>query len=98
MPSFRVIVVDKHKDPWGNFLEILGNYNPRSKEANLNVERIKFWLAKGAEPSSSLHNLFVSKGVIEGKKVRVTTLSKKRKEKIAAAQKTEAVAPAPETA
>ena len=58
---FRVIAVDKQKDPWGKFLEILGNYNPRTKEANLQIERIKFWISKGAELSSSLHNLLISK-------------------------------------
>lgn len=86
-PAFRLIVLDRAKDPWGTFLENLGNYNPRSKELNLNVERIKYWLSKGAQPTDTVHNLFVSKGLIDAKKVRVSRLSGRRKEKLAQKEK-----------
>jgi small subunit ribosomal protein S16 len=81
-PLFRVIAVDKMKDPWGAFLEKLGNYNPQTKEATLDVERIKYWIGLGAQPSKTLHNLLITKGIIDGKKVGVSKLSKKRREKI----------------
>ena len=68
MPYFRLIAVDSHKDPWGTYLENLGNYNPRSKESTLNAEKIKFWISKGAKPSASVHNLLVTKGIITAKK------------------------------
>jgi len=85
-PVFRVIAVDKAKDPWGTYLENLGNYNPANKETTLNTDRIKYWLSKGAEPSKSLHNLLVAQGLVEGKKIRVSKLSKKRREKLAKEQ------------
>ena len=50
-PYFRVIVSEKRRDPWGKYLELLGNYNPRTKKAELKVERIKHWLSVGAQPS-----------------------------------------------
>ncbi len=81
-PLFRVIAVDKMKDPWGTFLEKLGNYNPQTKEAVLDTERIKYWLDKGAQPSKTLHNLLITKGILDAKKVGVSNLSKKRREKI----------------
>ena len=89
MPSYRVIAVDKQRDPWGKFIEILGTYNPRSKEVNLKAERIKYWLSKGAQPSTTIFNLLVSNNVIEGKKKSVTTISKRRTTKLAAKKKAE---------
>jgi small subunit ribosomal protein S16 len=86
-PAYRLIVLDRTKDPWGTFLENLGNYNPRSKELNLNVDRIKYWLGKGAQPSNTVHNMFVSKGLIEAKKKRVSRVSLRRKEKLAEKEK-----------
>ena len=86
-PSFRLIVLDRTKDPWGAFIENLGNYNPRSKELNLNVDRIKYWLGKGAQPSNTVHNMFVSKGLIAEKKKRVSRVSLRRKEKWAEKEK-----------
>ncbi|PLX24659.1 30S ribosomal protein S16, partial [Candidatus Parcubacteria bacterium] len=44
LPIYRVVVSEKTKDTYGDHLEILGTYNPHSKEANLKVDRIKHWL------------------------------------------------------
>lgn len=82
MPYFRLIAVDSHKDPWGTYLENLGNYNPRTKECKLNEEKIKFWLSKGAKASASVHNLLVTKGIITAKKVSVTNISKRHKTRL----------------
>ena len=82
-PSFRLLISEKHKDPWGDYLELLGNFNPRSKELNLKAERIKYWLGKGAQVSNTVHNLLLKAGVISGKKKKAVFISKARKEKIA---------------
>ncbi len=83
------------KDPWGAFLENLGNYNPESKDCTLDAERIKFWLEKGAQPSKTLHNLLITKGIIDGKKVGVSKISKKRKAKLEKAKAKKAPVEAP---
>jgi len=57
--------------PGGRHIEILGSYNPHSKEANLKDDRIKYWVSQGAQPSNTVHNLLVRKGVIEGAKRKV---------------------------
>ena len=82
-PEFRLIVVDKHKDPWGKAVEILGSRNPRTKENIFNIERIKYWLSKGAQPTATVHNVLVDMKLREGKKQSVTNISKKRTVKIA---------------
>lgn len=71
-PAFRIVVLEKERAAkTGNIVEQLGTYNPRSKALTLSQERVKEWIAKGAQPTDSIHNLLVSKGVIAGKKVNV---------------------------
>jgi len=69
---FRIIVLEKTKDPFGDFLENLGFYNPRLKESSLKIERIKHWLSKGAQPTASVHNLLVNQKIIEAAKMKVS--------------------------
>ena len=98
---FRILVTQKEKDPWGKYLENLGNYNPRSKQVELNADRIKYWISQGAEPSATVWNLLVDKAIVEGKKQKVTKISKKRSAKMeekAKAVKDSAAEPKPEQA
>jgi len=75
-PAFRIIVSEKARSPKaGNPLEILGSYDPITKDAIIKEDRVKHWIAQGAELSGTVNNLLISKKVIEGKKVNV--LSKK---------------------
>ncbi len=78
-PIYRIIVLDKRKDPWGDYLENLGTYNPRVKPSaiTLKEERIKYWLGVGAKPSPTVHNLFVDAKLINAKKVKATSPKKK---------------------
>lgn len=78
-PIYRLIINEKTKDTFGDFLENLGTYNPRTKETNLKTDRIKHWLSKGAQTSNTVHNLLVNNNVIEDKKVKAWK-PKKRKE------------------
>ncbi len=71
-PAFRIAVLEKTAGPKaGKYVELVGTYNPKTKETNLKPERIKDWISKGAQVSPSLHNLLVSKGVYEAKKINV---------------------------
>jgi len=58
-PFFRVVVADSRAARDSSFVEILGHYNPRSKPAVVNVdtERVRHWLGKGARPSDSVRTL-----------------------------------------
>ena len=84
-PSYRILVQDKHKDPWGDAIENVGHFNPRAnpRELVLDAQRIKYWLSKGAETSDTLWNLLVDEKVVEGKKHSVTHISKERAKKLA---------------
>jgi small subunit ribosomal protein S16 len=43
----------------GRFLEILGTYDPRNKQAglNLNIDGLQGWISKGAEISTTVQKL-----------------------------------------
>ncbi len=71
-PSFRVVVVESKKKPkTGNYLEMVGSYDPRVDRIDLKGERIKHWIDHGATVSDTVHNLLITKGVIQGKKINV---------------------------
>ncbi|MCK4520523.1 30S ribosomal protein S16 [Candidatus Parcubacteria bacterium] len=77
---FRIVVTDKRNPPKaGRFLEILGFYNPLTKEKKIKTERIQHWISNGAKPSDRVHNLLISEGVIKGKKIAVHSTTKKKK-------------------
>ena len=88
-PFFRLIILEKTKDPFGDYLELLGNYNPKTKEINLKKERIIYWLSRGAQTTATVHNLLVKEGVIEGKKRKAIKMTKKRLAKIKKEEKSE---------
>ena len=94
-PTYKIIVLEKEKDPWGNYLEQVGTYNPHTKETNLKTDRIKYFIANGAQPSESVNNLLVKEGVISGPKQKSVRISKKRAAK--KAEKEKADKPQPKT-
>ena len=82
-PIYRLIISEVGRDPFGDNLEILGTYNPHTKELAVEADRIKYWLDKGAQMTPTVNNLLVGKNVVEGKKVAVSKLTNKSREAIA---------------
>jgi small subunit ribosomal protein S16 len=74
--AFRVVLTDsKNSAKSGKFKEVLGSYTIKNDQIVLKDDRIKHWMSVGAKPSDTMHNVLVSKGLVEGKKRNV--LSKK---------------------
>lgn len=61
-PFFRVVVSEARSKKEGEFIDILGFYNPRTKPAVVEIDkdRIAQWIAKGARPSDSVRTLLKS--------------------------------------
>ncbi|TSC82184.1 MAG: small subunit ribosomal protein S16 [Parcubacteria group bacterium Gr01-1014_20] len=70
-PFYRLVVAEKKSKMIAPPVEDLGSYNPATKKTTLNSERVKYWLGVGARPTATSHNLLVTAGVIEGKKIAV---------------------------
>ena len=55
-PVFRIVVADGRSPRDGKFIEEIGTYQPRKKDKNfsLDLDRAKYWLSKGAQPSDTV--------------------------------------------
>lgn len=58
-PSYRVVVKEKRSKRDGAYLENLGTYNPtrRPSDIHLNLERVRYWIHKGAQPTDTVRRL-----------------------------------------
>lgn len=89
---FRIVILEKTRDPYGKALEILGTFNPYNKELKVKNDRIKYWLSKGSGMTPSVNNLFIENKIIEGKKEKNSkpgTPNKRKVEKKEKAKKKE---------
>ena len=84
-PFFRINVIDSRTPRDGRIIEKLGHYDPleknTEKELVLDIERVKYWLDKGAIPSDAVSEILLRKGIkhkyAAEKKTR-RTLARKR--------------------
>ena len=65
-PSFRLVAIDREAPRDGRFLELLGQYNPRTEPATISVDeaRVLHWLGQGAQPSESVARLLTQVGTL----------------------------------
>lgn len=90
---FRIIVTEHTKKPQGEFLELLGSYDPHKKNLQAKKERIEYWMSKGVKPSPTVNNLLVNFKIISAPKMASWKPKKSEKPVEAAAP---AAAPAEE--
>jgi small subunit ribosomal protein S16 len=56
-PSYRIVVAQSTSRRDGRPVAEVGFYNPRSKETRLDMEAIKDWISKGAQPTETVSRL-----------------------------------------
>ena len=66
-PVYRIVAIDSHTKRDGEYIELVGTYNPLTepKTVKVNEEVALKWLAKGAIPSDTGRNLLSEAGVIK---------------------------------
>ncbi|MBX7213643.1 MAG: 30S ribosomal protein S16 [Thermoflexales bacterium] len=66
-PIYRIVVADKESPRDGSFIEIIGQYNPRTQPETVVVQedRALYWLKVGAQPSDSVQQLFKKSGTTD---------------------------------
>ena len=95
---FKIVVIEKTKGPKSQkYVDILGSYNPKMGTVTLDEGLAKEWLAKGVQPSDTVYNMLVTKGLVEGRKKNVLPKKSPTKKRNAPdeAPKEEAKAEAP---
>lgn len=85
-PSFKIVVVDKRiSAAAGKFCEEIGSINRVNKQTKIDKDRANYWLSKGAQPSPTVNNIFISEKIISGKKIAVHAQPRKAAETAAVA-------------
>jgi small subunit ribosomal protein S16 len=64
-PIWRVVVADQRSPRDGRFIENVGQYNPQTDPSTITLDedRVREWLAKGAQPTETVRKLLKIKGI-----------------------------------
>ncbi len=65
-PFYRIVVADSRSPRDGRFIDRIGTYNPRTQPSEINVdqEKAREWLGKGAQPTDQVRKLLKVSGVL----------------------------------
>ena len=97
-PFYRIVVADSRRARDGKFLDQIGTYNPMLQKDNpervkIDVDKVKDWMAKGAQPSDRVTLFLSNLGVVEKpvitEKTKKHLPKKKAQERLAAAKEKE---------
>ena len=71
-PFYRLVVADTRSPRDGKFIEILGTYDPMTEPVKLNIdqEKVKSWLQKGARPSDTARAFLIDQGLLPKESAR----------------------------
>ena len=59
-PKYRMAVADSRRWLKGRFIEVIGHYDPLSKDkkATIDLDKYKSWVSKGAQASQTVKSLY----------------------------------------
>ncbi len=65
-PFYRIVVADSRYPRDGRFIEEVGYYNPLTEpvEVKIDAEKVKKWIANGAQPTDTVAALLKKNGII----------------------------------
>jgi small subunit ribosomal protein S16 len=65
-PFYRLVVADSRSPRDGRFIELLGFYDPLPNPAKVQIdaEKVREWIGKGARPSDAARALLVEQGIL----------------------------------
>ena len=68
-PMYRIVVADSRSPRDGKFIEVIGQYAPRSGELalNLQADRVHYWLDNGAQASDTVRSLLRKAGLLKAR-------------------------------
>ena len=64
-PTYRIVASDSRRKRDGEYLELVGTYNPIANETNIDESVALKWLRTGAQPSDTVKNLFSKAGIMK---------------------------------
>jgi small subunit ribosomal protein S16 len=74
-PFYKIVVAEALSPRDGKFIERLGSYNPmvakdHAERLVLDVERAKYWISKGAQPTLRVAKMLSSDGLVKAPVIR----------------------------
>ena len=105
-PVYHIVVADSRSPRDGRFIERLGHFNPllpkdKTERLKLDLEKVKEWMKKGAQPSDRVMRLLDAAGLLKREprnNPEKAKPKKKAQERAAAAEKAKAEAEGGEAA
>lgn len=92
-PHYRIIVIPARTKRDGKAIDLLGHYNPKTKELKLDVEKAKHWLSVGAQPTVTVHAMLAKHKLVEQLPRPKRDPKKPKKEQKAESKEAPAVSP-----
>lgn len=82
-PFYRIVITDSRNARDGAYIDKVGYYNPTTVPAEIVVdeEKAKDWIKKGVQPTDTVKNILVNKGIIEKPAKLSPSKTKVRKKK-----------------
>jgi small subunit ribosomal protein S16 len=64
-PIWRVVVADQRSPRDGRIIETVGQYNAQTNPSTIRLdeERVRSWLARGAQPTGTVRKLLKIQGI-----------------------------------
>jgi small subunit ribosomal protein S16 len=100
-PFYKIVIADARSPRDGRFIERIGHYNPlltkdHADRVKIDIDRVKYWLGQGAQPSDRIERFLAEMGLAE-KKTKFNDPNKsaprkKAQERLAAEKKGEEAA------
>src|SRR5204862_414617 len=71
-PFYKIVIADARCPRDGRFIERVGHYNPllpkeSAERVKMDLDRVKYWLSQGAQPSDRIERFLVEVGLAEKK-------------------------------
>ena len=65
-PFYRIVITDSKNARDGAYVDKVGHYNPIANPAEVVIDeaKAKDWLAKGVQPTDTVKQLLIDKGII----------------------------------
>ena len=64
-PTYRIVASDSRQKRDGEYLELVGTYDPIANETKINESVALKWLRTGAQPSDTVKNLLSKQGIMK---------------------------------
>lgn len=82
-PIYRIVVTDSRNARDGAYIDNVGHYNPTMVPAEIVIDdaKAKSWIEKGVQPTETVKNLLVNKGIIAKSEKLSPSRTKTRKKK-----------------